>query len=1492
MDAAQALEAPVIRRAALPFVAAALAAVLAAALAASPFPAAAFAPDEIDKETWSVEASEEVRSRIEKADSLLARGVPEKAIPLLQEILDRYPDHLVADRKSGDPPMRFDGARDVVLAKIRGLRPEVRRVYEAAAAPRLAEAIDRALRLQDPAGLEAAAARWLLAGPDAPRALLAAADLRLARGEPGRAVVPLRMLMREFAGTPAAGPATVARLVRALGRCGDRDGLLALRAGFASRESERVRTGEGDASLEELFEAALAEAGPGPRPGDTPTLGGGPARRGQGIAAEPLVKPRWTEATPRADWTRKDNEQRNREPSVDQSLEYARPVAAALVDGVLYYHWSFDLQARDLYTGRERWRYRVVVAPRTDTARTHGSILTCPAVADGVVYAPLQVWPAGEPVRNYQFASQDIIPHIPVRRLFAVDAATGRLLWSHEDPRPSGDPFADRLRFLNVTSAPLVLGDTVIAAGAMPKQGAGFSAWCFASDRRTGEVRWMSPLGSGQQELNLFGRKVKEAPVAAVSAEGGKLYVQTNLGFLSCLDAASGRPIWTRGYVQVPIPPYDNFWTTPERWFTWSGSPPILSGGLVVFAPADGADLLALDAANGELKWKWPCADDSRRPDAGRTFRLLAADDERFYLAGTSVRALDMRGRLVWDTPFPGARSQEVSQGRGVLAGGRLFVPSDRALYALDVLHGGKIVHFDVFPGGEAGGREGGGGNLVTTEGSSVFVRLGEVEAYYRAEDVCVRARKLLQERPGDPEALLEAARIYLAADKPEDALPLLDRLLAAAEGVAGPAGERLKSQARECLLEVLQKRAYAHVAAARPEAAREAFLEAAALASDPADAASVLLRGGKAIYDGERSRLDITETLYEAVVRLYPSALLDEERHLFDREVGRSTAASYALYYLATWSLSAGRITESAAYSQRIVERPATDLLFQGPARDRAREFLADLIRNQGEEVYAPFERQAEAALEEARAKKDLAALAGILERWPNSRAATRAALEETRVRLEKGDAAGAVASASRFLNGGPEEEYAAAALWLLSEALIKTGRVSAARAQLQRLARRYPDIEVPVGDGRLPAAQAVARRLESAEMRAPPPAAPGLPAVGPLRQLWRRDMPPTEGVRHLVPEGEPIPAPLLLFLRRTTLTAVAASTGETVWSRDIPASAGYAVSAGGALVFARESEAVAIEPATGRDLWSVDLRGNAHGAVALDSMVVVMVEDPSEQDSMALVGIDATTGEFAWPGMMTPIGPANSIRALSEGVLIEGGGSSRPELRVAEAADGNLRPFLISVRPSHDRPPGEPVPSTAGPILVRREDSLDAYDPILGQKAWTWRTEGGSPIQSVAPGGSAVAVVDGNGRLQAVDYATGNTLWHAEAGPGRATDPSGTALLADDRSVWFVTADGTHRGGVQVEARDLRTGDGRGWVALSRPPVLVELRPAGSAVIVKYCGVRGGKSGVVVIDRERVKAIDEFADDRIGGDGFEAVVQGGVLVVTTEQVVIVRGK
>ncbi len=202
----------------------------------------------------------------------------------------------------------------------------------------------------------------------------------------------------------------------------------------------------------------------------------------------------------------------------------------AVADGTVFVG-SADgfVRALDLTTGAERWRFETEGAALdgADFGFDRRTITGGPSVAEGIVYV----------------GSRDA-------RMYALDAATGRLVWSHDDEGASAW----------VISTPAVWRDQVIF-------GRSSSAKVQALDTADGTLRWEVTLGG----------PVFSSPVVA----DGLAYVTTGgAGGLVALDAATGDVRWRRRL-------------GGESWST-----PAVGDGVIVVGSDDGV-VRAVEATEG-----------------------------------------------------------------------------------------------------------------------------------------------------------------------------------------------------------------------------------------------------------------------------------------------------------------------------------------------------------------------------------------------------------------------------------------------------------------------------------------------------------------------------------------------------------------------------------------------------------------------------------------------------------------------------------------------------------------------------------------------------------------------------------------------------------------------------------------------------------------------------------------------------------------------------
>jgi outer membrane protein assembly factor BamB len=305
---------------------------------------------------------------------------------------------------------------------------------------------------------------------------------------------------------------------------------------------------------------------------------------------------------------------RNGRPAWTRNLGRCTASSPAVAGGVLYVALMYAppcgvsdsrdggfvlaLRARD---GRVLWRFR------------SGVTESSPLVVGGILY----------------FGSWG-------GRLSALDAATGRLVWSYQ----TGDDI----------KASAAYADGTIYVGS-------YDGRLYALDARTGRRRWVAGV---RPRLAAEGNFYATPAVAY-----GRVFVGATDGLVYAFGARSGRLLWataTRGYVyssaalwksSVIVGSYDgrlyalDAGTGRVRWTYAAGAPisgaPTVVAGLIYFSTCSacirgemrpGGRTFAVDARTGDPRWSFPDGE----------YAGLIADTRRAYLVGyTRIYGLDPR---------------------------------------------------------------------------------------------------------------------------------------------------------------------------------------------------------------------------------------------------------------------------------------------------------------------------------------------------------------------------------------------------------------------------------------------------------------------------------------------------------------------------------------------------------------------------------------------------------------------------------------------------------------------------------------------------------------------------------------------------------------------------------------------------------------------------------------------------------------------------------
>ena len=324
--------------------------------------------------------------------------------------------------------------------------------------------------------------------------------------------------------------------------------------------------------------------------------------------------------------------------------------------------------------------------------------------------------------------------YLTPNRVAAYAPDTGKLLWSTDTA--GGESDLASVQFLAV---PIPVGRFLVAPVRVQSD-----LYAVLLEPRTGRLaRYVYLCGAGGGGFNSL-------HACDPCVADGTLYLPTGRGVLAALDAADLSVRWLMRYDRVTRKRHADSWRTPQV---------VAAADVVLLAPLDADQLLCLDRATARIRWS---------ADRGRSQYILAADDRRVWLAGQQVQAVDLAtGQPVW------SRSIAPPTGRGVLAGDRLYLPTETGLAALDAATGRPIDVDKPLAGDRLG-------NLLAFDTALYSMGTLSLRKFPDLRRGYERAVRIQQADPSDGAHAIRRAALELLQERPSEALAVLERVPAA----------------------------------------------------------------------------------------------------------------------------------------------------------------------------------------------------------------------------------------------------------------------------------------------------------------------------------------------------------------------------------------------------------------------------------------------------------------------------------------------------------------------------------------------------------------------------------------------------------------------------------------------------------------------------------------------------------------------------------------
>lgn len=689
----------------------------------------------------------------------------------------------------------------------------------------------------------------------------------------------------------------------------------------------------------------------------------------------------------------------------------------------------------------------------------------------------------------------------PTIRLVRLDRTTGKKIWEVAPADFKGDQAG--LTSLEMSGAPVVLGDSVYVAARGSKGNQFNDAYVMCYDYGSGKLKWSSYVASAPGAIvNNWEAPPTPATVSHLAAStasgggGGKIYTQTNLGAIAAVDMTTGRPDWITLYPREAPAEYGGmgrrammqYGVNPDK--PWQYNAPIVKGGLLFSLPTDAKEALVIDAATGEIRARVPCEQPTGLDRKEKFDTLVYADETTLVVAGdTTMWSFDWRKAMVGapaSTDPQGAVNWRAAYG-GMTLRGRPFVaraatggptaapaahgqqvvvvPTTGKLRWIDLKGGKAVSSLPPSPDENWKGTEG-QGNVVIGGDHVVIATPSRVEIWTDMDTAESRFKREMEAAPTDPLPRLTWAEVMFNAGREEEAYKLLEEAAALAKPGAQGATEKARGR--------LYTAAMAMADVTLHRATELASKQATAPRAEPERLATLML------FD--RAAAAAQTPAQQVEWRRQKARVLAGNAIPMG---GSDLAAAVALWQ---------QILDDDTYRPVMVAEATVN--GPGPASQMAEREIADAIKK-SMRIYAPYEAK---AAEAASAATSPAALQKIAVQYPNAPAAP-AALFTAAQQLE---ASGDKRTASRVLRElffhFQNYDRRAEVLESIARVSLSTpGRQDVALSRLALAARAYPDWKIKAallfpdgtqlaGTNFAEAAEALRGRVASAYMESLP--------------------------------------------------------------------------------------------------------------------------------------------------------------------------------------------------------------------------------------------------------------------------------------------------------------------------------------------------------------------------------------------------------------------
>ena len=696
--------------------------------------------------------------------------------------------------------------------------------------------------------------------------------------------------------------------------------------------------------------------------------------------------------------------------------------------------------AYDLYTSKLKWKFQGLVSQLNSDVKSQ--IINSITYHDNFLYLNIE---GKTPTQMAdQWSIYQISKIIPERRLIKLDAENGRLIWTVEDNKKEADTFANKASFM---TSP-VIWDKNLYVGVAELTGL-FNSYVVAVNPVNGKIKWKSLLGSAQQELNMFGRPVKESIGSNITVAHGCLYYLNNLGAVSCTNPTNGYINWIFLYDRIPLSNY-TFFKTIYRETSWYNNSVFTYGNKIYFAPLDSKYLYCLDAFTGKEIWK-------KRRKFDEKY-LLAVTKDRVFTGGRCINILDANnGNLIKEIYVHGN-----VEGLGIVSGKYFYCPCTIEIYCIDIKSlkvEKKIMWSD---------RKKNHGHIIGNDFAIVSSSDKYLNVFYDLNQLLINLKDKVKKNPQDFSSYLQLAKLYIQKSKNQHnevkhAIAIYDKMLKNSS-----IKEYYKKQAKKNLCRLYIDLADKYWNKGTLTTAISYYNKALILTKESAKIINIMKKQIK-YYSYFKDHNNFLKTVKKLIRQYGNESLYNNEIHK------NELVKNYGLILLAKF------------YRQNNKPVPALkkfrEILLDYPEKKEwATEQIKLLIDKYGQIIYNEYDEEVYKNYTDIKKiKYNSSHLKRMLEQYPNNKYAPDIYIEMSEMMFKKNDITQAIDNLIKMINNHSSSKHLLKAYYLLFKCYEKKKNFLFAKRILNKLKEKYIDKVIIIDSNKINIKEFVSKKLNN---------------------------------------------------------------------------------------------------------------------------------------------------------------------------------------------------------------------------------------------------------------------------------------------------------------------------------------------------------------------------------------------------------------------------